>query len=92
MHLYASLLWSGERNGSMSVCSSNPLRTPHPQIDKLACQAQGVGVFAAGEITSAMHTVHTYFALLFYHTQKELSRVFWKRKRTLSFLMIDNAL
>jgi len=33
------------------LCSSNPLRIPHPKIDKLACQAQGVGIFAVGEIT-----------------------------------------
>ena len=32
------------------LCSSNPLRIPHPKIDKLACQAQGVGIFAKGEI------------------------------------------
>ncbi|MBQ8696598.1 MAG: hypothetical protein IJ519_02660 [Clostridia bacterium] len=32
-------------------CSSNPLRIPHPKIDKLACQAQGVGIFAIGEIS-----------------------------------------
>ncbi len=33
------------------LCSANPLRMPHPKIDKLACQAQGVGIFAKGEIT-----------------------------------------
>jgi hypothetical protein len=33
------------------LCSSNPLRIPRPKIDKLACQAQGVGIFAKGEIT-----------------------------------------
>ena len=33
------------------LCSSNPLRIPHLKIDKLAYQAQGVGIFAAGEIT-----------------------------------------
>ena len=27
------------------------VRIPHPKIDKLACQAQGVGIFTAGEIT-----------------------------------------
>ena len=31
--------------------SSNPLRIPHPKIDKLACQAQGVGILAVGEIS-----------------------------------------
>ncbi|MBR4014219.1 MAG: hypothetical protein IKJ00_08000 [Clostridia bacterium] len=30
-----SEMWLGE------LCSSNPLRIPHPKIDKLACQAQG---------------------------------------------------
>ena len=33
------------------LCSSNPLRIPHPKIDKLACQAQGAGIFAEGEIS-----------------------------------------
>ena len=35
------------RRGSTSVCSANPLRIPRPKIDKLACQAQGVGIFAS---------------------------------------------
>ena len=33
------------------ACSSNPLRIPHSEIDKLACQAQSVGIFAAGELS-----------------------------------------
>ena len=33
------------------LCSANPLRIPRPKIDKLACQSQGVGIFAPGEIT-----------------------------------------
>ena len=33
------------------LCSLNPLRIPHPKIDKLACQAQGAGIFATGEIS-----------------------------------------
>ena len=33
------------------LCSLNPLRIPHPKIDKLACQAQGVGILAKGELT-----------------------------------------
>ena len=39
-------MWLDERS------STNPLRIPHPKIDKLACQAQGVGIFAIGEILS----------------------------------------
>ena len=31
--------------------ATSPLRIPHPKIDKLACQAQGVGIFAKGEIS-----------------------------------------
>ena len=31
--------------------SPNPLRIPHPKIDKLACQAEGGGILAEGEIT-----------------------------------------
>ena len=38
-------MWLGE------LRSANPLRIPHPKIDKLACQAQGVGIFAKSEIT-----------------------------------------
>ena len=38
-------MWLDERS------STNPLRIPHPKIDKLACQAQGVGIFAIGEIS-----------------------------------------
>ena len=38
-------MWLGEPR------STNPLRIPHPKIDKLACQAQGVGIFAEGEIS-----------------------------------------
>ena len=38
-------MWLGE------LCSTNPLRIPHPKIDKQACQAQGVGILAKGEIT-----------------------------------------
>ena len=30
---------------------ANPLRIPHPKLDKLACQTQGAGIFAASEIT-----------------------------------------
>jgi hypothetical protein len=39
------------RSGSVSFSSANPLRIPRPKIDKLACQAQGVGILAKGEIT-----------------------------------------
>ena len=34
----------------LALCVRNPVRIPRPKIDKLACQAQGVGIFAAGEI------------------------------------------
>ena len=34
--------------------SLNPLRIPRPKIDKLACQAQGEGIFAIGEIPLLM--------------------------------------
>ena len=37
-------MWLGE------LRSSNPLRIPRPKIDKLAYQAQGVGILATGEI------------------------------------------
>ena len=38
------------------LCSLNPLRIPRPKIDKLACQAQGVGILAKGRDISLMHT------------------------------------
>ena len=48
----------------VELCSTNPLRIPHPKIDKFACQAQGGGIFAAGEITfrkyDATQLHHTY--------------------------------
>ena len=45
-HMYGA---SEKRLGELS--STNPLRIPRPKIGKLACQAQGVGIFAKGEIT-----------------------------------------
>ena len=53
------------------LCSSNPLRIPHPKIDKLACQAQGVGIFAAGEIT-----LHDAYCILFVFAKSEISLSF----------------
>ena len=48
----------------MSASSSNPLRIPHPKIDKLACQAQGAGIFAKGEIPFNDATyIHFLFSL-----------------------------
>ncbi len=45
------------------LCSLNPLRIPHPKIDKLACQAQGVGILAIGEIS--LHDAYcTYLMIL----------------------------
>ena len=35
------------RCGSASFARRIHCRYPHPKIDKLACQAQGVGIFAA---------------------------------------------
>ena len=40
-----SLLRSGSKASLL-----NPLRISHPKIDKLACQVQGVDIFAKGEI------------------------------------------
>ena len=52
------------RSGSMSASSSNPLRISHPKIDKLACQAQGVDIFAKGEIPLFDATIITQFFAL----------------------------
>ena len=35
-------------------CAQTRVRLPHPKIGKLACQAQGVGIFAAGELPVAL--------------------------------------
>ena len=50
MQQRASYLRSLE-DGARRACSSNPLSLPHSEIDKLACQAQSVGIFAAGELS-----------------------------------------
>ena len=47
-------MWLGE------LRSTNPLRIPHPKIDKLACQAQGAGIFAKGEITLQDATIYIF--------------------------------
>ena len=68
-------MWLGE------LCSTNPLRIPHPKFDKLACQAQGVGIFAKGEIT-------LHIAFLLYHISVGMSIGFLKEK-THSFLSVN---
>ena len=45
------------RSGSR-VQLLNPLRIPHPKIDKLACQAQGVGIFTISEIPLCDATIY----------------------------------
>ena len=52
------ILCSLVRSGSMSASSSNPLRISHPKIDKLACQARGVDIFAKGEIPLCDATIY----------------------------------
>ena len=56
------------------LCSSNPLRIPHPKFDKLACQTQGVGIFANGEITLRDAYCEHFIKFLFY----KISEKFWK--------------
>ena len=51
----------------MSDSSSNPLRIPRPKIDKLACQAQGAGIFAEGEITLHNARCILYTCVLWYY-------------------------
>ena len=62
-------MWLGE------PCSSNPLRIPHPQIDKLACQSKDVGIFAEGEITLRDATVHIYWICLTNHKRYFIIRI-----------------
>ena len=61
-------------------CSANPLRIPRPKIDKLACQAQGVGILATGEITLLdAYCSYSVFALrdLLYHTKNYFASLFY---------------
>ena len=53
-------IYGAGREEARRASSSNPLRIPHPKIDKLACQAKGEGIFAVGEITRRMHTVNIF--------------------------------
>ena len=82
-------MWLGE------LRSTNPLRIPHPKIDKLACQAQGVGILAKGEITlHDAYCEHFYYVfrfaksssqsvsidtIIFYHIPPLLSSPFRKK-------------
>ena len=71
-------MWLGEPR------STNPLRIPHPKIDKLACQTQGVGILAKGEITLRAYDAPLCMlvdASIFYHTRLRLSRDFPRKKR-----------
>ena len=45
---------------------ANRVHIPHPKFDKLACQAQGVGIFTFGEIlvTIALHPRGACFILV----------------------------
>ena len=36
-------------NRVLSLSRQDPVRIPRPKIDKLACQAQGAGIFTFGE-------------------------------------------
>ncbi|MBQ8268788.1 MAG: hypothetical protein IJZ24_03785 [Clostridia bacterium] len=53
-NLFLSFLFGSEPRirPSFSLCEKW-VRIPHPKIDKLACQAQGVGIFAIGEYPSS---------------------------------------
>ena len=77
-------MWLGEPR------STNPLRIPHPKIDKLACQAQGVGILAKGEITLRdAYCLHIcFFTQSFYHICVGMSIGFLKEK-THSFLSVN---
>ena len=41
---------SSRNRTAFAPCANARVRIPHPKIDKLACQAQGAGIFAVGEI------------------------------------------
>ena len=54
----------------------NPLRISHPKIDKLACQTQGVDIFAKAKYLFMMRTVYIFLmcsilhCVCYYTTQK----------------------
>ena len=66
--------------------SSNPLRIPHPKIDKLACQAQGVGILAIGEITLHMKSYYWNPNRKLSTTKDIIPHLFEKNKRFLKFI------
>ena len=70
------------RCGSASFSSSNPLRIPRPKIDKLAYQAQGVGILAVRRDIRFDAIVHIFifcvrfiFTLGNYITKKRICQV-----------------
>ena len=72
-------------DAARATCCPNPLRIPHPKIDKLACQAQGVGILAKGEI-SLIDAYCTYLFLrsinatvVLYHNKRQKSIAFLKK-------------
>ena len=52
----------------ITALARNWVRIPRPQIDKLACQAKDVGIFAIGEILagSAKHTLAVCFFFIIF--------------------------
>ena len=87
-------------NVARRVCSSNPLRIPHPKIDKLAVACAGCGYIRHRRnmppclvqcCSFRQRRNNLCFTLLFYHTPKEMSRGFQKEKHTLSLFIIDNS-
>ena len=77
------------------LCSSIPLRIPHPKIDKLACQAQGVGIFAVGEIS--LHDAYCeHFLEIFYLriSNKKIKRISHSQRELLyhSFFILSSQL
>jgi len=65
---------------SNELCSLNPLRIAHPKIDKLACQAQGVGILAIGEIS--LHDAYcAYLVVGIFQSLCIITHLFLKIKR-----------
>ena len=81
-------MWLGEPR------STNPLRIPHPKIDKLACQAQGVGILAKGEITlrNDAYCLHICFLLNHFITLTQNCQGFSKRKKKENPLFLSRQL
>ena len=63
--LFLSRRTRGREPTSATFLLQNGVRIPHPKIEELALQAQGVGIFAKGEIIPTLRTTQTRVVFFF---------------------------